>query len=49
MTSSYESHMNQIRRERETEQKVRALDAGDIVAWIHELEDEIEELKNDND
>ena len=38
-------HMDQIRRERATEAKVRAIDADDIVAWIHELEDTIADLE----
>jgi len=36
--------MEQIKRERKTESEVRALDAGDIVVWIHRLEDEISGL-----
>ena len=40
-------HMDQIRRERATEAKVRAIDADDIVAWIHELEDTIADLEDE--
>ena len=39
------SEMDQIRRQRITEEKVRKLDAYEIVDWIHFLEDEIEELR----
>lgn len=35
----------QARRETYTEAKVRAMDAYEIVEWIHRLEDEIEELE----
>jgi len=42
---SYSELLKEIMRERETEEKVRALDACDIVQWIHRLEDEIKQLE----
>ena len=35
-----------IRRERETETKIRSMDVSDIVELIHRLEDEIDELES---
>ena len=35
----------EVQRETVTERMVRALDAHEIVAWIHRLEDEIEALE----
>ena len=46
--NGHEKHMKQIKRERKTECKVRALDDSDIVHWVHKLEDEIVELKSSN-
>ena len=36
--------MRKIQRERETERQVRDMDAGEIVDWVHGLEDKVEEL-----
>ena len=36
-----------IRRERETENTIRSMDIGEIVEWVHNLEDEIEKLSNE--
>ena len=43
--SDYQSLMATIQRERITEEKVRAMDAAEIVEWVHKLEDQIEELE----
>jgi len=47
--------MRKIQRERETERQVRDMDAGEIVDWVHGLEDkvqgleaEVERLKEEN-
>lgn len=37
--------MEVVARERETEEKVRSMDAHEIVEWIHDLEDMIEEYE----
>ena len=47
--SNANAHMEQVKRERRTEEKVRALDAADIVEWIHRLEDEITDLEETAD
>jgi len=39
------SPMEQIVRERQTEEKIRSLDACEVVAWIHDLEDRIQALE----
>ncbi len=33
-----------VRREQDTERKVRAIDTYEIIEWIHRLEDEVEHL-----
>ena len=45
MSTNYLKLMAEVTRETKTEQKIRAMDAYDIVAWIHRLEDEIEALE----
>lgn len=45
--SDYESLMSQVRRERETEQKIRNMDTGEIVELIHALEDQIAALEEE--
>lgn len=40
-----DSQMKQIVRERQTEERIRAMDAPEIVDEIHALEDRIEELE----
>ena len=47
--SDYKALTDKIRRERETEEKVRRLDASDIVDWVHGLEDELERLRAERD
>jgi len=47
MMADYGKLLRQIRREQETEERVRCMDAADIVEWIHELEDKIESLEED--
>ena len=42
---NYLQLMAQVKREGSTETKVRAMDAHDVVEWIHRLEDEIEALE----
>ena len=42
---SYETAMNQIRRERQTEEKLRKMDVCEIVDLVHNHEDEIERLR----
>ena len=42
------SDMDEVRRKRKTEDGVRKLDVYDIVEWIHELEDEIDHLRAEN-
>lgn len=41
------SEMDQIKRERLTEETVRGLDVHEIIEWIHSLEDEIERLSDE--
>ena len=41
------AHMAQIQRERRTEAEVRAMDADDIVQWLHSLEDRLDEMKGE--
>lgn len=36
--------VEQVKRERETEERVRAMDASEIVDWVHSLEDGEEKL-----
>ena len=43
--TDYLKLMAEVRRENNTEKKVRALDAHQIVAWIHDLEDRVEHLE----
>lgn len=43
--SGYDAQMKAIRRERETEAKVRSMEAHEIVELIHRLEDEIKGLE----
>lgn len=43
--SNYEAHRAAVRRERETEQRIRQMDAPDIVEEIHGLEDALRELE----
>ena len=43
--SDHEDTYAVIRRERETETKIRAMDAADIVELVHGFEDEIDELE----
>lgn len=40
--------MEQVKRERETEERVRAMDAPEIVDWIHSLEDSYQTLEEAN-
>lgn len=42
--TTYNETMDQVRRERETEQRVRAMDVHQIVDEIHSLEDQTEIL-----
>ncbi len=49
MTINYRKLMVEAKRESATETKVRAMDAYEIVQWIHRLEDEIEVLESDQD
>ena len=44
-TLGYGQLMAQVKREHATETKVRAMDAHEIVEWVHRLEDEIEALE----
>ena len=45
--SNYAAHMEKIKRERMTEAEVRSMDADDVVRWIHRLEDDISELREE--
>ena len=45
MGINYGKLMAKVKRESATEMKVRAMDAHEIVEWIHRLEDEIEKLE----
>lgn len=42
---SYEERLKRVQRERKTEDRIRAMDAHEIVDEIHRLEDQIERLE----
>lgn len=47
VSPAYGAAMAQVQRQRKTEEKIRAMDAHEVAALIHELEDRVAELEAD--
>lgn len=45
--SDYAEAMARVKRERQTEEQIRSMDACHLVDWIHGLEDALEDLHED--